>query len=350
MAFEDKTAELLHAAMLVSVDDSLDKREGSVVHDMTYPAAIELAHAYVELDSVLGLGFAETTEGIYLDLRAGEFGVARKQELKAQGSVTLTGPADMLVPSGTRVQTAQDVFFETLADVLLSGGTATVEAEAELGGVGGNVAAGTISALAPGPLYGVVTVTNSQAFSGGVDTEDDHSLLQRLKDRVQRPSTSGNANHYRQWALEVSGVGDVKVYPVWNGGNTVKVVLLSTSRRAPDQVVIDAATANIESNRPVGPIVTVVGASELAINVSATLTLEDGADLEDVSAQFSEALANYLSSIAFTDDLIRYTRIANLLLDIPTVIDYENMLVNGGAANIHLTDVQVGVAGAVAFT
>ena len=336
--------------MLENVDPAIDQREGSVTHDLTMPAAIEIANAYIELDAVLALGFAETSEGEYLDMRASEHGVTRKEALKAQGSVILTGPVATVVPEGTRLQTAAEVFFVTLANVTLTSGTATVNAEAEEAGLAGNVATGEIDALAPGDLYGIVTVTNTAAFDGGADTEDDASLLARLMDRVQRPATSGNAAHYKQWALEVAGVGDAKVYPVWNGGGTVKVVLLDTEKTAPAPSVVDAAAAYIETQRPIGAAVTVVGATELAINVSATLTLDSGIDIADVQTQFTTALTDYLKSVAFTGEQIRYTRIANLLIDVAGVIDYASLTVNGGTANIVPTDVQVGVSGSVTLT
>jgi uncharacterized phage protein gp47/JayE len=350
MAYEDKTPDLIHGSMLENVDPAIDQREGSVVHDLTMPAAIEIANAYIELDAVLALGFAETSEGEYLDMRASEHGVTRKEALKAQGSVTLTGPALTVVPQGTRLQTASEIFFVTLADVTLTTGTATVSAEAEEAGLTGNVAIGTITALAPGDLYGIVTVTNPAVFDGGADIEDDASLLARLLDRVRKPATSGNAAHYKQWALEVAGIGDAKVYPVWNGGGTVKVVLVDTEKTAPAPSVVTATAAYIETQRPIGVAVTVVGATELAINVSATLTLESGADITDVQTQFTTALTDYLKSVAFTGEQIRYTRIANLLIDVSTVVDYAGLTVNGGTANILPTDEQVGVVGSVTLS
>ncbi|MCK1985160.1 MULTISPECIES: baseplate J/gp47 family protein [Peribacillus] len=347
MAYEEMTPEQLLETMLDSMDSAIDKREGSVAHDLVFPAAIEIANNYVELDSVLGLGFAETTEGIFLDMRASEFGVVRKPAVKAQGVVELRGPEDLPIPAGTRVQTDSEIFFVTLEDDVLP---AAVMVEAEVGGIDGNVAAGDITSLAPGDLYGIVTVYNEFNFDGGSDEEDDLSLLTRLKDRVQKPVTSGNANHYRQWALEVAGIGDAKVYPVWNGGGTVKVVLLDTEKTAPSASVITQVRDYIETNRPIGATVTVVGASELAIGVTATLTLKAGSSLANVTAQFNEGLTEYLKSVAFTGEAIRYTRIANLVLDVPEVIDYTNLKVNGGIVNITPTADQVGITGVVTFT
>ena len=176
------------------------------------------------------------------------------------------------------------------------------------------------------------------------------TLFHRLRDGVRKPASSGSAGHFKQWALEVAGVGDAKVYPVWNGGGTVKVVLLDTEKTSPAPSVVTAAATYIESQRPIGVTVTVVGATELAINVTATLTLDAGANATDVQTQFTASLADYLKSIAFTGEQIRYTRIANLLIDIAGVIDYANLTVNGGTANIQPTDEQVGVVGTVTLS
>ncbi|MEY8188659.1 baseplate J/gp47 family protein [Peribacillus simplex] len=350
--YEYKTPEAIIETMLADVDDSIDKREGSVAYDLLYPAAIELSLAYVELDAVMMLGFADTTEGYWLDLRAGEFGVTRKPAAKAEGSVVLTGPADTLVPVDTLLMTDDEepIYFLTKDEVVLTGGTATVLAEAQIGGADGNISPGRITTLAPGDLYGVVTATNSLAFNGGADEETDEELQSRLKDRIQKPATSGNANHYLQWAKEVVGVGDAKVYPLWNGPGTVKVVLLSADKKAPTQTVIDAAKTYIESVRPFGATVTVEGAMEITLNISAKLTLQPGGDLFAIKAAFEEAYADYLQGLAFTDPVVRYSHIANLILDIPGVLDYSQLTINGGTGNAVISDGRVAVKGTVSFT
>ena len=352
MAYESKTPDALHEDMLASINDAIDKREGSVAHDLTYPTAIELGNTYVELDVALGMGFVDTSEGVYLERICLPFGITRKQALKAKGNVTLTGPAGTIVPINTRLQTTANeaVFFITLEAVTLTDGTATVSAEAELGGAQGNVGIGEINALAPGDLYGIVSVTNATAFDGGVDVEDDESLRKRLIDRAQNPATSGNANHYRQWALEIAGVGDAKVKPIWNGAGTVKVILLDTEKTAPTQPIIDSVTAHINEQKPIGATVTVVGASEVGINITATLTLEEGAQTESITSAFKVALTDYLKTIAFADSTVRYAKIASLLIDVAGVLDYANLKVNGATNNVPITDEQVAIAGTVTFT
>jgi uncharacterized phage protein gp47/JayE len=351
--YEDKTAEALLDAMLENAPDDVDKREGSVVYDLLAPAAIEFSLAYTELDTLLLLGFADTTEGEWLDKCVATFGLTRKPAVKATGQVTFTGPEGTVIPAGTRLVTGgvEPIYFVTIAEATITGGTATVSAEAEEGGAKGNVAAGEITSLAVGEsLFGVVSVTNPQPFDGGADEESDDDLRARFFDRVRRPATSGNANHYRQWALEVPGVGDAKVYPVANGPKTVKVVLLDTEKTAPAQSIIDAVAAHIEEERPINADVEVVGATEVPINISATLTLAAGKTLADAQTEIEAAVTDYLKSLAFVDPIVRYSKIASLILDAPSVIDYANLTVNGGTSNITIADDSVAVLGTVTLS
>lgn len=351
--YEDKTAEALLDAMLENAPDDVDKREGSVVYDLLAPAAIEFSLAYTELDTLLLLAFADTAEGELLDRRVAEFGLTRKPAVKATGQVTFTGPEGTVIPAGTRLVTGgvEPIYFVTTAEATITGGTATVSAEAEEGGAKGNVAAGEITSLAVGEsLFGVVSVTNPQPFDGGADTESDDDLRARFFDRVRKPVTSGNANHYRQWALEVAGVGDAKVYPVANGPGTVKVVLLDPEKTAPPQAVVDEVAAYIESVRPVGASVEVVAATEVPIDVSATLTLAADKELSDVQTEFESLLTDYLKSLAFADPVVRYSKIASLLIDIDGVLDYSGLTVNGGISNVTIADGSVAVLGTVTLS
>lgn len=350
--YADQTEEVIHERLLDDVDNSLDKREGSVVYDLTRPSAIEFAQAYTALDEVLTFGFAsEDTPDNFLDLRAGEMGLTRKPSVKAVGSLTFNYKDGETVPAGTRVSTDEvnPVYFVTTADGVVSGGKTTVPAEAEVGGANGNVLAGDIT-IVLGDLSGVATVTNTKAFDGGADIESNESLLARYFERVRKPAASGNTNDYLRWAKEVAGVGDAKVFPIWNGPGTVKVVLLDEDKTAPPQSIVDAAAAYIESVRPIGATVTVIGAVETSISVTATITLKSGYTITDATAEFTNLLRDYLKSLAFVDSTVRYAKIASLLIDVSCVLDYSNLKVNGGVSNITIADGNVAVAGAVTFS
>ncbi|AND39626.1 baseplate J/gp47 family protein [Cytobacillus oceanisediminis] len=349
--YENETNDVILQRMLERIADDVDTREGSVVWDMLSPASLELAQAYLELDNALTFGFAtEETPSNFLDLRTAELGVTRKPAVKAVGQVTFTGTDGIIVAAGTRVSTdeAEPVYFVTTADGTINGGTVTVAAEAEVAGSAGNVAQGRI-AIALGDVSGVTAVSNAESFDGGTDSESDESLLARYYDKVRKPATSGNAHHYEQWAKEVAGVGDAKVYPLANGPGTVKVVLLDVEKTAPPTNIVTDAATYIESVRPIGATVEVVGATETVVNVSATLTLSEGATVEEARNEFESILQDYLKTLAFIDPIVRYSKIASLLLDVTVVLDYANLTVNAGTANVTIADGAVAVVGTVSF-
>lgn len=198
--------------------------------------------------------------------------------------------------------------------------------------------------LVLGDLSGTVSVVNEDAFEGGTDEESDESLLDRYYRRAQRAATSGNVAHYEDWALSISGVGNVKVIPLFNGPGTVKVVILGTDARAPDSAIVQSVQDYIDPNQngdgsgvaPIGAQCTVAAAQEVSIDVSADVTLASGATIEQVIEDFNAGLDEYLAGLAYTDPLVRYTQISGILLGIPDIIDFTNLTVNNGTANVSI--------------
>lgn len=348
--FEDQTYEAIMKRLLSNVPDALDKREGSFIWDALSPAALELAQLYMQLDLVLQWGFAQTTYGQYLDYRAEEHGLTRKPATKATGQVIITGASGTVVPAGSLFATEAGVQFQTVADATIGEtGTATADIEAVEAGSSGNVPAGAITQI-PVSIAGVTAVTNPTATSRGTDEESDVDLLARLLERVRNPATSGNAAHYKQWALEVSGVGDAKVLPLWNGPGTVKVVIIDSNKQPASSELVTAVANHIEEVRPIGATVTVESATGLEIDISATVTLATGAVLTEVQTSFEVALTAYLQQIAFRQNYVSYAQVGSLLLDTPGVLDYSGLTLNGGTGNVSIGDTEVAILGTVTLT
>lgn len=345
--FETQTYEAIMARLLSNVPDTLNKREGSFIWDALSPAALELAQLYIQLDLVLQFGFAQTTYGQYLDYRAGEHGLTRKAATSATGQVTITGSNGTVVAAGSLFATGAGVQFETLAEVTI-GETGSVEADirAVEAGARGNVPAGAITEI-PVSIAGVTTVINANPTSGGTDQETDAALLERLLEKVRTPATSGNIAHYLQWAKSVSGVGDAKIFPLWDGNGTVKVVIIDSNKQPTGAELVTNVAAYIEEVRPIGATVTVESATALNIDVVATLTLATGAALADVKTAFEESLVSYLQQIAFKQSYVSYAQVGSLLLDTPGVLDYSDLTLNSGTGNVAIGDTQVAVKGTV---
>ena len=87
--FEDQTYKTILNRMLSRLPDDIDKRQGSVVWDLLAPKAAELAQAYIQMDTVLNLGFPDSTTGDLLERKVAEQGLERKPAVKAAGDRTV---------------------------------------------------------------------------------------------------------------------------------------------------------------------------------------------------------------------------------------------------------------------
>lgn len=343
--FESRTFEAIREEMLDEISDDVDKREGAIINDAIAPAALKLAEMYSDLDVFLSLVFADTADGEYLTRRAAEYGVFRHRATPAirKGEFTDTDGQLMEIPIGSRFR-VEGVTFRAIEEISIG----EYRLQAEESGTTGNESVGELLPIEPIDDLGIGMLT--EVLTPGTNEESDASLYSRYQIRVQKQATSGNVYHYEQWALAVPGVGGVKVIPTWDGPGTVKVVILSTEKTPATQEVVDETYHHIEDERPIGAIVTVESATGLPINVTANITLASGYSLQDAELQFHETLVDYLKSIAFEDELIRYSRIAMSLLDVPAIVDYGDLLVNGDAVNIETEDEEVGIAGMVTFS
>lgn len=360
---QEQTEENIMQRMLDRVPSDIDKSEGSFIWDAQAPVAFVLAEAAGWAQQVLERGFAGSTFGAYLDLRVAEHGLTRREAVRAIGSVRFTGVPGKEVSSGVGLATPADEisgessieYVTTEAVTLDDEGVGEAPIRAVEAGKVGNVLAGVITVMDT-PISGITAVVNQKATTDGTDIESDESLLERFYARVRNQGTSGNKAQYIQWAGEVPGVGAVQVQPLWQGPGTVGIYLLDSDKRAANTEIVAAAQLFIdptmdgqgEGMAPAGPVVTVMSAEEVPIDISVELTLASEATLSDVKAQIVSGVTAYLKQLAFADPLVRVTRIAAVLLDIPPIIDYSVLTVNGLTdTNIQIGFGQVAVLGMV---
>ena len=335
--FEDMTYENILKDMLSRVTSDVDKREGSVIFDALAPCAYKLAETYFKLNNFIDLVSADTAVGEYLDRVVADYGIKRKAATYAVRKVEATAPVDI----GTRwgLKDTTYVITEKMSDT-------EYKAKCEQLGSIGNQYSGLLDNIDNVPD---VAAALTDIIISGEDEETDDSLRARFYNQIRTPSTSGNADHYRKWAMEVAGCGDAKVLPLWNGNGTVKVLVVDENM-AVDEALPAAVAAHIETVRPIGAAVTVESPQEKVISISAGVVLDGSKTLNDVYTSFSKAFSEYLKDIVFKNYSISYARIGSLLLSTDGVADYVNLLVNGGAANITIGETEVPVAGTIALT
>lgn len=328
---EDILAELQDASKTPA-----SKIEGTFENDMLASNSIEFAKLEVELEQAYKAAFAETSWGDYLTRIAAEFGVDRKLAVPAIGAVTLTGTGDVAL--GSRFSTAAGTIFETTEAASIQK-VGKVAVRAVNAGTAGNVAAGTIVNI-PISIPGITSVTNDEPTHDGYDEESDEELLKRYYVIVRRPATSGNCNHYYNWAMSVEGVGDCKVVPLWNGAGTVKVIIIDSNHDVASSDLIKKVQAHIEENHPIGATVTVESPSPLQIDITADIKGTFDAET------FKSSLSDYFVSHALSLTYVSSAQIIDRIMNQSTVEDCDNVLVNG-ANRVSITSEQLPTVGSV---
>ena len=379
--YEDKTPEAIKAEILAAIRQSqgLSARAGGFADGVAGPVAEQLSEAYRALEGVPSMLFVDESSGGYIDLVGGQYyNITRREGTRAYCDISFSGTPGLVIPKGTAFLTAgglsyalslvgsemciRDRSYALMAAVALGPeGTGRGRLEAAEAGSAYNVEAGAIDRMYVN-LTGL-TDYHSEAAAGGTDAESDAALLARVRERVQRPPTSGNGYQYRQWAMEVAGVGSAKVVELPGGPGTVGVTLVDSNDRAPSEEIVEAVTAHIEEERPIGAAVTVAAATEREVTVAAQVSLTGGAGAGAVQDAFRAALAGYLHTLIEgkygavyykpADDqpyTLLYNRVLALLLNVDGVENFASLTVNGGTADVTIQAGEIPVLGEVSVT
>lgn len=341
-----ESKDVILTRMLGNISDEYDKAEGSFFYDAEKPVAIEAETLHAKADAIQDKCFADTATGADLDRKCADQGIERKPATKATGTVTITGTIGATVPLDGLVASDNVEFKITQSGVIPAGGSLSVTVECLEEGQAGNVPAGAIKTF-PITIEGLVTVTNAAGFTSGYDAESDESLRARYYAKVRTPATSGNKYHYRNWALEVTGVGDARIVPLWNGPGTVKAIIINSNKQPADSTLVNSVATHIEDVRPIGAAVTVVSAAAKAINISVSLTLDTGYTTPQVKLTIEANITQHLKNIAFVNTYVSYAMIGAIILDSAGVLDYSGLTINGGTANVSILDSEVATLGNV---
>lgn len=331
--YSQQTYEVIKQRTLDNIDSDLDKREGSILNTFSSANAMSLAKAYIDMGDIISLGFIEDTFDTYLDKRVNEFGVYRKEGSKATGEIKVTGIKGTVLNNGTSFL-YNDLKFIMLNDVVIGELDDICHVEAEEVGYKYNLLANSMFTLAE-PINGVESLVNETAFKNGVDIETDEELRKRFIKVTNNPSTSGNKNHYEEWALEVNGVGRAIVYPLWNGNGTVKVMIVGNNNKPVLEEVINNCKSHIEENMPIGCQLTVTTPTNLDVSIDANVELKEGYEKEEIKQEFESKINEYLKTV--TTELT-YSKVYGLLANIIGIEDINSLTINSGKENIAISE------------
>lgn len=340
--------KIIHDRIMDNISDEYDKSKGEFVYDVTKPVAVEFAEQQKKIATVQEKLDIEKLTGDELTRTVYQrTGISRKPATQATTTVIVSGTAGILVKVGELVGTETILYTVIEEAVLNESGFAHVRIQCNEFGQIGNVPANTIVNF-PASINGLVNVYNPDPVVDGYDEETDNDLRERYYDKLQRPGKAGNKYHYREWALEVTGVGDAKVFPRYNGPLSMKVVVIDANKLPATSELIEAVREHIEVEMPFGvDDLNVKSAEALLINLSVVLTLMPGYTEEVVKTNIKKNITQHLKEIAFKTSFVSYAKIGALIIESDGVLDYQDLLINGSTANVVIPDDGVPVMGGV---
>lgn len=145
--------------------------------------------------------------------------------------------------------------------------------------------------------------------------------------------------------------------PVWNGGGTVKLIIIDSEYHVASVELVKAVQEAIDPDpqgtgtgiAPIGHTVTVVSAEAFAVDVSCNITLVEGYQLVTVKTKIKEALEAYFLDMRKAWEngglVVRISQIENRILGVDGVLDVINTTANGSTENLVLEVDQLPIMG-----
>nr|DAU10353.1 MAG TPA: Baseplate J like protein [Caudoviricetes sp.] len=347
--YENITYELIMNRMLDRVSDQVDKREGSVIWDALAPAAVELQLMYIEFDIILKETFGDTASREYLIRRAKERGITPYPATYA----LLKGEFNIDVPIGSRFS-LNELNYSVVEQI----GTGVFKMECEALGVQGNKYFGDLIPIEY--IDGLQTAKLTELLIPGEDEEDTESLRTRYFESFDTKPFGGNQKDYIQKTNSIAGVGSTKVTPIWDGGGTVKLTILNSEFDKASFELVNTVQQEIDPTKdghgvgiaPIGHIVTVNTAEEIAVNITSNIIFDEGYSFTGQKQNIIDAISAYLLELRKewanqTNLVVRIAQIETRILSIKGIIDISGTKINGAASNLTLTKYQIPVMGGV---
>lgn len=342
------TFEEIMERLLERVPDTFDKREGSVIWDALSPAAYELSLAYADMEAKRRNTFAGTADREGLIECCKEIGITPNPATYAVRQAIFT-PLDLEIAIGERFN------FEDLNFMVTEKISAGVYAlTCETLGTAGNYGTGTLIPI--NYVKGLQTANlTDTVLIYGEEEEETEVLRQRYFDTLPTFTIDGNIAQYEKWCKNFPGIGKFKIFPTWNGKNTVKISILSAENTLASKTLIEDFQEYLDPNStglgngqaPIGAVVTVTTAAEKKINVSAQLILKSGYE-EPLGLE--DELQAYFNSVSYSRNFISYIAVGAIFQNNDSIDSVVGLTINGGQIDIPLGEEEIAVKGALEWT
>lgn len=303
--FQNKDYDYFLRKMLDAVPDNIDKREGSIIYDALAPAALVMGQQSLDMANVIKETYIKTASGEFLDYRAIEHGTSRypatQTEAKAKVLNDKKEPLNNVQIGDKFASIGDSPIFYAVTKV---NDDLTVELTAEVKGSSANSYIGQILPVTPNDLLSWAEITEITAPARDVES-DDH-LRARLLSSQSWIAYGGNVADYLDMTSKIDEVGAAQIYPTWNGGGTVKVVILNNDLMPASASLVQKVKNTLDPEdkqaegyglAPIDHAVTVTAPEELIVNVDISVKFDDTKVTRYVKDRITKAVESYFQSL-----------------------------------------------------
>ena len=354
--FQNKDYDYFLRKMLDAVPDNIDKREGSIIYDALAPAALVMGQQSLDMANVIKETYIKTASGEFLDYRAIEHGTSRypatQTEAKAKVLNDKKEPLDNVQIGDKFASIGDSPIFYAVTKI---NSDLTIELTGETAGSSANSYIGQILPVTPNDLLSWAEITEITAPARDVEC-DDH-LRSRLLSSQSWNAYGGNVADYLDMTSKIDEVGAAQIYPTWNGGGTVKVVILNNDLMPASASLVQKVKNTLDPEdkqaegyglAPIDHAVTVTAPEILKVDVSIQLQLTDQANKVAVEKGIKDMLNELFSELRKDWNTINATvgrgyslsiyrsRILSKIMLIDGVADSQFPKLNGEDKDIHL--------------
>lgn len=356
MLYANETRDVILQRLLDTVSSNVDKRLGSIIFDSLAPDSIEFELFYQRLEHYINQAFADTAEREFLIRRAGERGIKPFEATSAIVTGVFT-PTELEIPIGSRFNCGEYIYVVTEK---IENGRYYLKSET----IGSEVNGNTGRLIPVQTINGLKTAELVEVSILGEDEEDTEVFRQRYYQSLTADQYGGNVADYKAKIRSMQGVGGVKVYPAWNGGGTVRCVIISSAMGVPTEALvqevqeaIDPITIEGEDTQgqglgiaPIGHFVTIMGANGTPINIRTQLSFKSGYSFSTLQDEINSTLRVYYRELNTEwqnkdSVIVRIAEINARLLNINGVLDITETMLNGKYENVSLDADSIPVLG-----
>ncbi|QHJ83323.1 MAG: hypothetical protein [Bacteriophage sp.] len=341
--------------MMEQVPSDIDKREGSIVYDAIAPAAMVMSVRALDMANYLKQAHIETATGEFLDSFASDRGTNRE-------SATYTKVKANIIDDNKNVVTSVDIndTFASVANepifyhVITKNDDGTFILQANDAGSYANQYVGQIIPVTANDSVSWAEIT--EVSVPAKDAEDDDSLRSRLLSPNSYIAYGGNVADYKKMIEDkLNDVGAVQVYSAWQGGGTVKLVILDNTLNLPTKTLINEVQNTIDpvdnsalgyGLAPIGHKVTVVAPDLLNISVNIDVVSDNKVSKDVLNNAIKNSINNYFISLRKSWDkssnnhydlTVYRSQILAVVLQTEHVVNAELPKLNGNESDIELT-------------